>query len=276
MTRGAAGPHTPAPCRAALIVAAFVAVGTWLVPPGFAATQGEPVLQIAAASDLRFALEEIARVFESQRHVRVRLTFGSSGQFATQIEQGAPFDLFFSADEAYVTALSRKGLILTDSVQLYAIGRIVLWARADAPVDVRDGLGVLASERVRFVAIANPEHAPYGRAALEALRSAGLLERVERKLVLGENISQTLQFAQTGNAEVGIVSLSLAIAPAVRATGRSWLVPSYLHHPIRQAVGIVATSPQQNAARSFIEFVSGPAGRAVMRRFGFALPGEAL
>lgn len=268
--------HAPARRHAALIVAVFVAAGTWLIPPGLAATQGEPVLQIAAASDLRFALEEIARLFEAQRNARVRLAFGSSGQFATQIEQGAPFDLFFSADEAYVAALSRKDLILKDSVQLYAIGRIVLWARADVPVDVRDGLGVLAYERIRFVAIANPEHAPYGRAAVEALRSAGLYAQVQPKLVLGENISQTLQLAQTGNADAGIVALSLAIAPAVRASGRYWLIPSYLHHPIRQAVGIVTGSKQQDAARALVAFVNGPAGRMVMRRFGFALPGEAL
>ncbi len=267
---------TPARHRAILVVAACVAVGTGLILPGATTAQREQVLQIAAASDLRFALEEIVRLFEAQRNVRVRVAFGSSGQFAVQIEQGAPFDVLFSADEAYVRTLSREGLILKDSVQVYAIGRIVLWARADLPVDVQDGLGVLAYARIRFVAIANPEHAPYGRAAVEALQSTGLYARVQPKLVLGENISQTLQLAQTGNADAGIVALSLAIAPTVRASGRYWLIPSYLHHPIRQAVGIVTGSRQQDAARAFVAFVNGPAGRTVMRRFGFALPGEAL
>jgi molybdate transport system substrate-binding protein len=262
------------------MVALVVATALMLIPRQLlvapAATQTQPALQIAAASDLRFSLEEIARLFQVQRHVQVRLTFGSSGQLATQIEQGAPFDVFFSADEAFANALSGKGLILKDTVQLYAIGRIVLWSRADFPVDVRDGLGVLVDARVRFVAIANPEHAPYGRAAVEVLRSAGLSAQVQPKLVLGENISQALQMAQTGNADVGIVAFSLAIAPAVQASGRYWLIPAYLHHPIRQAVGVVAGSRQQEVARAFVAFVNGPAGRAVMRRYGFTLPGEGL
>lgn len=235
-----------------------------------------PELSIAAASDLRFALEEIVRLIEGQGRVRVRLTFGSSGQLASQIEQGAPFDLFFSADEELVHRLARKGLVRPESVQLYAVGRIVLWVRAVSPLTVGDGLTVLLDERIRFVAIANPEHAPYGRAALSALRTAGVYERVSSKLVLGENVSQTLQFVQSGNAEIGIVALSLAVAPPIRTTGRYWLIPAYLHRPIRQAAGVVAASRHPAQATAFLTFLNGPAGRQVMRRYGFTLPGEPL
>lgn len=238
--------------------------------------QSLPTLDVAAASDLRFALEEIAGLFERAGGARVRATFGSSGQLASQIEQGAPFDAFFSADEALVQALVRKGLIVRETVRLYAMGRIVLWVRTASPLDPTGGLTVLLDERVRFVAIAHPEHAPYGRAAVAALHAAGVYDRVRPGLVFGENVSQALQFAQTGNADAGIVALSLAVAPTVRPTGRYWIVPSSLHSPIRQAAGVVARSPQPQRARAFLAFVSGPAGRPVMRRFGFTLPGEGL
>lgn len=238
--------------------------------------QSLPTLEVAAASDLRFALEEISTLFERQRRAHVRISFGSSGQLATQIEQGAPFDVFFSANEAFVQELARRRSIVPDTVQLYAIGRIVLWVRMASPITVTDGFTALLDERVRFVAIANPEHAPYGQAAVQALRTAGAYERVRAKLVLGENISQTLQFVQTGNADIGIVALSLAIAPTVGPTGRYWTIPAYLHRPIRQAVGVNARSSRQDLARAFLAFVNGPTGRPVMRRYGFTLPGESL
>lgn len=238
--------------------------------------QTEKTLYVAAASDLRFALQEIATLFEPRSDARIRLTFGSSGLLTSQIEQGAPFDVFFSADETFVAALARKGLILKDTVQLYAIGRVVLWTRSDSPVDLSDGLGALLDERIRFVAIANPKHAPYGRAAEQTLRSIGLYARVQPKLVLGENINQTLQLVQTGNADVGVVAFSLAIAPAIKATGRYFLIPQYLHRPIRQAAGVVSRSPHPEVARSLLAFINGSTGRTIMRRYGFTLPGESL
>lgn len=251
-----------------------IALSILLLPliPAHGASQ--PELSVAAASDLRFALEEIARLFEAQHGTKTRLTFGSSGQLAAQIEQGAPFDLFFSADEAFVQSLARRRVVAPETVQLYAIGRIVLWVRTASPFVVADGLTVLADARIRFVAIANPAHAPYGRAAVQALQTAGLYERVRPKLVLGENISQTLQFIQSGNADIGVVALSLAVAPAVHRTGRSWLIPAYLHRPIRQAAGVVAASRHGAQAQAFLSFLNGPAGRRVMRQFGFILPGE--
>ncbi|MGH2348039.1 MAG: molybdate ABC transporter substrate-binding protein [bacterium] len=230
---------------------------------------------MAAASDLRFALEDLGPRFERAQGIRVRITLGSSGQLAAQIAQGAPFDVFFSADEAFVRTLAGQGAIRRDSIRLYAVGRIVLWVRSQSPLDVTQGLAALTDGRIRYVAIANPVHAPYGRAAEQAMKSTGVYDRVRAKLVLGENVSQALQFVQTGNAEIGIIALSLAIAPPVNATGRYWIIPSYLHRPIRQAVGITTRSPRPALAAAFAAFVNSQAGREVMRRFGFALPGEA-
>ncbi len=238
--------------------------------------QSSPTIYVAAASDLRGALEEIVSQFERQQRVTVRLSFGSSGQLASQIEQGAPFDVFFSANEAFVHTLANRGLILKGTVLLYGIGRIVLWAGANSALDVTRGLGVLLDKRVRFVAIANPAHAPYGQAAVEAFRAAGVYSRLQSKLVFGENISQTLQFVQTGNADVGIVALSLVVAPPVRETGRYWVIPAHLHRPIRQAAGVLAKSEQRQSARALLAFVNSPAGRTTMRRHGFTLPGEGL
>jgi len=262
-------------CHAFICVATGIALCISFAPsPEVRGTQAVPRIYIAAAADLRFALEDIAHQFESQQHVQVGLSFGSSGQLATQIEQGAPFDVFFSANEAFVQQLAAHDLILKDTIVLYGIGRIVLWVRANSPVDVSHGLGALLDERVRFVAIANPAHAPYGQAAVEAFQAAGVYSRLQSKLVLGENIGQTLQFVQTGNADAAIVALSLVVPPSVRETGRYWVIPAYLHRPIRQAGGVLTRSENRQTARAFLAFVSSPVGRSTMRRHGFTLPGE--
>ncbi|HET6780812.1 MAG TPA: molybdate ABC transporter substrate-binding protein [bacterium] len=259
--------------RLMILVTLLIIAGSAFGP---AHAPGPRELHVAAASDLRFALEEIARLFERQQGVPVRLTFGSSGQLAAQIEQGAPFDVFFSANEGFVQALAGKGRVDRTSVQLYAIGRIVLWVRNDSPLDEGRGLSVLRDERIRFVAIANPEHAPYGQAAVQAMQAAGLLAQVQPRLVLGENVSQALQYVQTGNADIGVVALSLAVAPTIRSQGRYQSVPAYLHRPIRQAVGVTTRAAWPDLARRFVAAVNGPTGRPVMRAYGFALPGEGL
>ncbi|HEX9533444.1 MAG TPA: molybdate ABC transporter substrate-binding protein [bacterium] len=253
----------------------IVAVAMLLVltAPAVRGAQGGLVV-VAAAADARFALDELATLFMQRQGIQVQITYGSSGQLATQIEQGAPFDLFFSADEQLIRHLSTQGLIAEQTEQIYGIGRIVLWVRNDSPIDPRRGLHVLTDDRIRFIAIANPEHAPYGKAAAQALRAGGLWDRVHTKLVLGENISQTLQFARTGNADVGIVALSLAVAPPVQPNGRYWLIPASLHDPIRQAAGVVARSPRLEHAKAFLAFVTGLEGGQVLRRYGFTLPGE--
>lgn len=254
----------------AILLISFAGIRPAGVPSVHA--QGTPILYVAAASDLRFALSEIVEAFELRHSARIVTTFGSSGQLAAQIEQGAPFDVFFSANEAFVSALAGKGHMDPTSTLVYAIGRIVVWVRRESPVNVRTGLHALVDPRIRFVAIANPQHAPYGAAAIEALRRSGLSARVHGKLVLGENISQALQFAQTGNADAAIVALSLAVAPPVQSTGRFILIPASLHDPIRQGAGIVARTAHPQLARALLAAMVSNEGQNTLRRYGFAIP----
>jgi molybdate transport system substrate-binding protein len=226
-------------------------------------------LSIAAAADLRFALGDAAREFRNAHPgTPPRITYGSSGNFYTQIRNGAPFDMFLSADIDYPRRLLGEGFGAPDSLFTYAAGRIVVWVPSRSPLDPATALSAPAA---RHVAIANPRHAPYGRAAEAALRSLGLYDSVEKKLVLGENIMQTLEFVQSGAADVGIVALSLALAPPVRNQGRYWEIPLTAYPSIEQGGMIVKDSP---AAREFRSWLSGPSGRAVLKRYGFYLPGE--
>jgi len=229
----------------------------------------QPTLTVSAAADLQLAFTEIGSAFEQQTGTRVVFNFGSTGQLAQQIAQGAPVDLFAAANRAYVDDLAARGFIRADSVQLYARGRITLWTRADHPASLQS-LADLARSDIKRVAIANPEHAPYGVAARQALQKAGVWEAIQPKLVFGENVSQTKQFADTGNADVAIIALSLSVG----SPGRWVLIPQELHTPLDQALGIVKGAKNENGARTFIEFVNSPAGRAVMIKYGFILPGE--
>jgi molybdate transport system substrate-binding protein len=251
----------------------LLALGAVLSGPASSGPVGQGLL-VAAAADLRYAFEEMGDTFRRVAGVPVTFSFGSSGQLAFQVEHGAPFDLLFSANEAFVKRLAERGLVLPDSVQLYAVGRIVLWVRRQSVLPVEQGLRLLPDSRVRYVALANPEHAPYGEAARQALVRSGIYDQVRGKLVYGENVGSALQLVQSGNADVGVVALSLALAPPVSSAGRHWLVPDRLHDPIRQAAGVVARSAGQAEARRFLRFVNGPEGRPIMRRYGFVLPGE--
>jgi len=224
---------------------------------------------IAAAADLQFSFTEIGRKFERRTGQKVVFSFGSTGNLARQIENGAPFDLFAAANEQFVERLESKGLLAPDTRRLYAIGRIVLANNRRSGVTPRD-LSDLLDPRIKKIAIANPEHAPYGFAAREALIKAGLWERLQPKLVLGENIRQALQFIQTGNAEAGIIALSVAAVPEIHHT----LIDSRMHSPLRQALAIVKGTPHEETARRFIQFVNGPEGRPVMKRHGFQPPPE--
>ena len=226
----------------------------------------------AAASDLTYAMNEIDANFEKTTGCTVRLSLGSSGNFLTQIENGAPFDLFFSADIAYPKKLETDGLAAPGSTYLYAIGKIVLWTRKDSNVDVSKGLDGLRDPSVRKIAIANPEHAPYGRAAEEALRKAGVYDAVKDRLVLGENISQTAEFAESGNADVGIVALSLAQSPAIKDKGRSWNIPEKFYTPIEQGAVTLRSSPNPQGARQLLDYIKLPATAALLERYGFTLP----
>jgi len=244
-------------------------VGSTVVP----AAEAAPA--VAAASDLKFALEEVARQFRADSGRDVRLTFGSSGNLARQIEQGAPFELFLSADEDLVFGLAEKGLT-RDRGALYAIGRIVLFVPAGSPIapdaDL-DGLrSALAAGKVNHFAIANPEHAPYGRAAEQALRHAGLWQRLHGRLVLGENVSQAAQFAVAGDTEGGIIAYSLAVAPTMANRGRFALVPETWHAPLRQRMALLKGATDD--ATRFYVYSQSPPARALMNRYGFALPSE--
>jgi molybdate transport system substrate-binding protein len=229
-------------------------------------------LTVAAASDLQTALPVIVAQFEQDSRQPVRLTFGSSGNFFTQIQNGAPFDVFLSADIDYPMRLERAGLVEPGTLHGYATGRLVLWTRSDSGVDVRRGLAALADAKTRRIAIANPEHAPYGRAAVAALRHEGLYDRLRGKLVLGENVSQAAQFAESGAADVGLLALSLARSPALTRAGTSVEIPASWYPPIDQAAVVLAASRQKALARQFVEFLTRPETGRILQSYGFAVP----
>jgi len=229
---------------------------------------------VAAASDLTYAMNEIAANFEKATGCTIRLSMGSSGNFLTQIENGAPFDVFFSADIAYPKKLEAEGLAAPGSTYLYAIGKIVLWTRNDSRVDVGKGLSALRDPAVKKIAIANPEHAPYGRAAEEVLRQSGVYDAVKGRLVLGENISQAAEFVESGNADAGILALSLVVSPAMKDKGRAWNIPENLYAPIQQGVVVVSASKNPQGARQFLDYIKMPATAALLERYGFVLPAK--
>lgn len=221
-------------------------------------------LTVAAASDLTNAFEEIGRAFESTNKTKVVFVFGSTGMLTQQIENGAPVDLFAAASMSYIDALDQKGLIIPDSKAIYARGRITLWTPSESTLRLED-IKDLARPEVTRIAIANPDHAPYGLAARQALESAGIWEAVKPKLVYGDNIRQTMQYAETGNVDVSIVALSLS----VQSRGRWSLIPEELHQPINQGLGILKSTKKEQAARAFAVFLNGPQGRAIMQKYGF-------
>jgi len=229
-------------------------------------------LRIAAASDLQTALPALVAPFEKQSGQKVTLTFGSSGNFFAQIQNGAPFDVFMSADLNYPQQLEREGQAEPGSLYEYATGHLVLWTRSDSGINIWRGLSVLADSKVKHIAIANPEHSPYGRAAVAALRHEGLYDRVHAKFVLGENISQTAQFAQSGSAEVGVLSLSLAFSPTMKNFGTYVEIPGAWHPAIEQAAIVVASSKQKAFARQFLDYLKKPETLRLLQSYGFGVP----
>lgn len=226
-------------------------------------------VRVAAAADLKFAMQDLGAQFEKQSGTKVDVTYGSSGNFFSQMQNGAPFDVFFSADIDYPRKLESAGLAEPGTLYEYAVGRIAIWTPADAKVDVaRLGWKTLLDASVQKIAIANPEHAPYGRAAVAALQKAGIYEQVKAKLVYGENISQAAQFVQSGNAQAGIVAMSLAVSPGMN-DGRRWEIPADMHPPIKQAAIVLKAAKNKDGARAFLEFVKSEAGRATLSKYGF-------
>jgi molybdate transport system substrate-binding protein len=271
------GPSGPAVDRSRRR-AVRVFAGALLAAAGSAPAQKEDAATgplIAAASDLRFALDELAASFRRDGGGPVRIVYGSSGNFRRQIAEGAPFELFLSADESYVRALEREGRLVDEGV-LYGIGRLALVVPPGSPLAVDGSLaGVAAAARdgrIRRFAIANPEHAPYGRAAQEALTAVGAWATLRPRLVLGENVAQAMQFATSGSTDGGIVALSLALAPGALGAASYAAVPDALHRPLAQRMAL--TRRATRAARAFYEHLQRPASRQVLKRYGFALPGE--
>jgi molybdate transport system substrate-binding protein len=232
-------------------------------------------VSVAAASDLKFALDEIVREFEARHsQIAVRITYGSSGNFYAQLRNQAPFDVFLSADVSYPRQLAAEGLTLVGSEFTYAFGRIVLWAGSSTNLDIeRRRMEALRDPSVRHVAIANPAHAPYGRAAEAAMRSFGVYEAVKDKLVFGENIAQTFQFIESGAADAGIVALGLVGGPGM-SKGRYWEVPADAYPRLEQGGAIMKWARSPEAARTFRSFVLGDTGREILQRYGFLLPGS--
>lgn len=250
---------------------------SWLLAAALGLTapwaQAEKIT-IAAAADLKFALDDIVAAFKKTAPAEdeVSVTYGSSGKFHTQIQQGAPYDLFFSADIGFARELVKAGLAASE-VRPYAVGRLVLWSTT---LDAHQlTLASLADPKITRIAIANPKHAPYGKRAEEALRAAGLWEKVEPKLVYGENIAHTAQFVQTGNAQVGLIALALAVNPELASKGGYWLVPDTLHAPLEQGFVITKRAEKNALASRFATYIGSAPARAVMVRYGFVLPGEA-
>ncbi len=230
-------------------------------------------ITIAAAADMKFAMEDIAKAFRAAHPAdEVQVVFGSSGKAHTQIQQGAPYDLFFSADEAFPRELIERGVSASPQPIPYARGRIVLWGTShDASAMT---LASLDDPAIIHVATADPSHAPYGQRAVEALKASGLWNKVESKMVYGENITQAAQFVQSGNAELGIIALSVALAPELAGKSSFFLIPDSLHNPLEQAFIITKRAEKNVLAHQFAAYMQSSEARAVMVRYGFVLPGE--
>ena len=248
-----------------------VAIACAVFASGNSKADDAPV--VAAASDLQIALTEISASFTAETGERVRLTFGSSGNFARQIRAGAPIELFLSADEKLVTALAQDGFTDGEGA-LYAEGRLALIVPHASPLNADGSLAdlraAIADGRLRRLAIANPDHAPYGQRAKEVLIAKGLWDQIQDKLVFGENVSQAAQFAVSGAAEGGIIALSLALAPAIAELGASATIPAEWHQPLRQRM--VLTRSAGGTARKFFDYVRGPTARTILQDTGFTLP----
>ncbi len=236
------------------------------------AAEAADEILIAAAADLQFALPELIQQFEKHGGGKVRVVFGSSGDFTSQIQNGAPYDMFFSADLMYPKHLDEAGLIEPGSIHHYADGKIVLWVLKSSNIDVNRGLAVLLEPRIRKIAIANPQHAPYGRAAVATLTHENIYSRVKNKIVMAENVSQAAQFVDSGAAEAGIVALSLAVAPEVREKGSYFVIPPSDYPAIEQGCAILKSSQHKQAAQRFLEFINTPSATRTLEEFGFGVP----
>jgi molybdate transport system substrate-binding protein len=227
-------------------------------------------ISIAGAADLNYALQQLATEFEHKTGNQVRLSFGSSGNLYSQIQAGAPFDLFFSADVDYPEKLAAAGFIERSSLRIYAQGHLVLWVPHSLHLDPAAlQMNLLLQPAVKRIAVANAQHAPYGRAAIAALQHFGLKDKVQDKLVFGENISQAAQFVQSGNAQAGLIALSLAMSPPMKNAGAYWELPTNSYPELRQGVAIVTASKHKELAQAFLDYVASAEGKTVLEQYGF-------
>ena len=257
------------------IFCALVAAGVFLgsISAWAQDAKGAPELVVAAAADLSSALKEISDGYEKKTGAKVKLSFGASGALTQQIQNGAPFDLFFSADMDYPRQLVAAGEADGASLYQYAVGRLALWVPADSPLDVEHkGVSVLLDPSVKKIAVANPQHAPYGRAAVAAIKHYGLYDQVSDRLVLGENISQAAQFVESGNAQAGFVALAHAVAPQMQGKGKYWVVPVEAYPALAQGVVVLSHSSDKKEAAAFLEYVKSKDAAEVFRKYGFTLP----
>ena len=253
-----------------LILIAFVALSGCVLTRASAA---EREIYVAAAADLSVALQEVAADFEKRSGIKVQMSFGASGALTQQIQNGAPFDIFFSADMDYPRQLIASGQADGSTLYRYAVGQLVLWVPKHSPLDVEHkGMDVLLDPSVKKIAIANPQHAPYGRAAAAALKHYGLYEKVAGRLVLGENISQAAQFVESGNAQVGFVALAHAVAPAMQGKGNFWKIPANAYPSLDQGVVILKSSAHHDDAAAFLQYIKAAEVAELLRRYGFSLP----
>jgi molybdate transport system substrate-binding protein len=251
-----------------LIILAIVAV--WIKPATSA------TVAIAAAADLTYCIEELNQGYRhSHPDTELKVSTGSSGNFYTQIEHGAPYDVFLSADISFPKKLVDEGFADGSTLSVYSIGRLAMWTTKPATVAVDKGIEVLRDPNVKRIAIANPEFAPYGRAAKAALETAGLWNEIQSRLVTGENIAQTAQFVQSGNVDVGFVALSLLYTPALRNVGRYIPVDPKLYPPLQQALVLTKAGGGNNAAREYLQFLGSQEARTIFDRYGFENPADA-
>lgn len=259
------------------VVVAFLGC-MWIAAAGEAAKPEAQAktLTIAAAASMKFALDEIVPAFEKKNPgISVKVSTGASGTLVTQISQGAPFDIFLSADTKYPQEVIKAGKAAGDSAFTYAVGSIIIWTLKDSPIDIEKlGIQSLTQEGVKKIAIANPDHAPYGKAAIAAMKQLGVYEAVSNKVVMGENIAQALQFTESGNAEVGIFAFSLVTTAKTKDKGKYWVVPATAFPKIEQAGVILSGSKNLEAALEFKKFLLGADGREILKKHGFALPDE--
>lgn len=229
----------------------------------------EGQLSIAAASDLRYALDSIVTEFSKDADHKINVTYGSSGKLTQQIIHGGPFDMFFSADVSYLETLQENKRLASD-IQIYGKGRLVLWSPIE---DVKTkGLSLLRESRIKKIAIANPEHAPYGKRAMEALAFFKLSNTTASRLVYGENVSQAAQFVLSGNADAGIIALSIALSPNMQREGYYYIIDEKSHEPLLQGVVITSYGKENDLAKSFFTFLKGNTAQSILRKFGFDIP----